>query len=67
MAESLAALRSTEMKTAAAEISKVLAAEDGVEGAVDAFYRHLPIENMICDVSMFNGESKLAQVSHKKE
>jgi hypothetical protein len=36
--------------------------EDGVEGAVDAFYRNLPVENMICDVSIFLGESRLAQV-----
>ncbi len=66
VAESLATLRSDTMRHAAREISKVLECEDGVGGAVEAFYRHLPIENMVCDVSMFGGESRLAQVYCKQ-
>ena len=62
VAESLTALRSESMRQAAREISKVLKVEDGVGAAMNAFYRHLPIENMICDISMFKGESRLAQV-----
>eukprot|EP01034_Spumella_vulgaris_P023338 gene23338-29550_t len=62
VAESLAVLRSDALRQNAKEISAVLEVEDGVEGAVEAFYRHLPIENMICDVSMFSGESRLAQI-----
>jgi len=27
--------------------------EDGVQGGVDAFHKHLPIEDMVCDVSLF--------------
>lgn len=36
--------------------------EDGVENAVKAFYKHLPTEALLCDVSIFCGESRLAQV-----
>lgn len=37
-------------------------AENGVEGAIEAFYKHLPLSDMLCDVSIFLGESRLAQV-----
>jgi hypothetical protein len=33
-----------------------------VENALSVFYRHLHIENMICDISIFFGESQLAHV-----
>ena len=46
----------------AAALAAQMAAEDGVEGACQAFYKHLPVENMICDVSLFRGEYRLAQV-----
>lgn len=49
----------------AAEISKKLGSEDGVENAVASFYRHLPIQNMICDVSILLGQSRLAQVMYR--
>jgi hypothetical protein len=39
-----------------------MAREDGVESAVQAFYKHLPMEALVCDVSVFCGESRLAQV-----
>lgn len=35
-----------------------------MEGATQAFYKHLPLSNMLCDVSLFCGESRLAQVPH---
>eukprot|EP01040_Poterioochromonas_malhamensis_P011123 gene11123-12120_t len=42
--------------------------EDGIENAVQAFYKHLPLENMLCDVSLFNSEEQfqLAQVYCKE-
>ena len=39
-----------------------MAEEDGVEGAVAAFYRNLPLENMLCDVSLFHREHTLAHI-----
>ena len=36
-------------------MSKTLKAEDGAQEAVHAFYRHLPLEAMLCDVSLFQG------------
>lgn len=47
----------------AQSLAEQMAHEDGVEGACQAFYKHLPVENMICDVSLFRGEYRLAQVS----
>ena len=40
----------------------VLQDENGVAGAMRAFYKHLPMSNMLCDVSIFAGLSRLAQV-----
>jgi hypothetical protein len=37
--------------------------EDGVSGAVNAFTKHLPLQNMTCEVSLFLGESVLAKVT----
>jgi len=36
--------------------------EDGLSNAVEAFYRNLPISNMICEVSIFLGEIRLATI-----
>jgi hypothetical protein len=52
------------------EVSEVMQTEDGVQGAAQAFYRHLPLQNMICDVSLLQDkrnvqgelELELAQV-----
>lgn len=43
-------------------MSERFESEDGVDNALSAFYRHLHIENMICDISIFLGESQLAHV-----
>lgn len=51
----------------AAALAAQMAAEDGVEGACQAFYKHLPVENMICDVSLFRGEYRLAQVNDSRD
>jgi hypothetical protein len=47
-------------------IKECMLKEDGVDGALQAFYKHLPVENMLCDVSLFRGEYRLAQVFCKE-
>jgi hypothetical protein len=41
---------------------RALLFEDGVEGACRALYKHLPLENMLCEVSIFMGLYRLAKV-----
>jgi len=41
---------------------RALLFEDGVEGACRALYKHLPLENMLCEVSIFMGQYRLAKV-----
>lgn len=55
-------LKRKETIESAEKMSKAFNAEDGVDGALNAFYRNLKLENMLCDVSIFFGESRLAQV-----
>ena len=43
-------------------LARKIRSENGVQNAVDAFYRHLPLKNMLCDISVGMGEAKLAQV-----
>jgi hypothetical protein len=62
VANSFAFLFSNEAKTEALKMSQKFTSEDGVEGALNSFYKHLKIENMLCDISIFFGESRLAQV-----
>ena len=49
------------IKNAACLALKILK-ENGAQNAVDAFYRHLPLTDMICDISVGMGQIKLAQV-----
>jgi hypothetical protein len=37
---------------AAEKVGESMARENGVDNAVRAFYQHLPLENMVCDVSL---------------
>jgi hypothetical protein len=46
----------------AVALSLKIDSEDGVGCAARAFYSHLHVENMICDISLFLGESQLAHV-----
>lgn len=62
MTDSMAKLLDDEMSKKAKEIAEVLNQEDGVSLAVKAFYKHLPLDCMLCDVSIFLGEARLAQV-----
>ncbi len=59
---SLSMLVDREMTETAAVLARSMATEDGVESACSAFYKHLPLESMLCDVSLFRGEHRLAQV-----
>lgn len=58
--EAFEKLKDTQLKENAFRMSSHMATEDGVEAAVNTFYRHLPLENMLCDVSLFHGEYTLA-------
>jgi len=51
---------------AVAIVGEKMRAENGVEGAIHAFYKHLPLSDMLCDVSILLGESRLAQVYCKE-
>ena len=62
VADSLSMLVDREMAETAAVLARSMATEDGVESACSAFYKHLPLESMLCDVSLFRGEHRLAQV-----
>lgn len=42
----------------ASEMGEVLKKEDGVNGAVEHFYRHLPLEGMACDASLMLGPDR---------
>lgn len=63
VADSLAALKDQTIIHNAAALADSMRQEDGVEGACAAFYKHLPVENMVCDVSLYRGEYRLAQVN----
>lgn len=58
--EALDTLLSTSVVEAAASLGAELRKEDGCDAAVEAFYRHLPLTRMLCDVSLFRGQSRLA-------
>jgi hypothetical protein len=62
IADSLSTLQDRTIIRNAATLAESMCREDGVEGACAAFYKHLPLENMLCDVSLFRGEYRLAQV-----
>ena len=53
---------STVTSASAIALSAKINSEDGVETAIKSFYNHMHVENMICDVSIFMGESQLAHV-----
>jgi UDP:flavonoid glycosyltransferase YjiC (YdhE family) len=53
-------MQSDHMQEAARNLALDLKKENGVENAVRAFYKHLPLQSMLCDVSLFLGSSILA-------
>jgi len=50
LSAAFAQLLQPEMRERAERLERQMRQEDGVEGAVQSFYRHLPIERMYCDV-----------------
>ena len=62
LAESFALLTQQEFQEAARVMGLKLKEEDGVSNTVEAFYRNLPFCSMICEVSLFLGEIRLADV-----
>ncbi len=50
-------LKSTSMREKAEQMSQCFEREDGVKAGVEAFYRNLPTEDMVCDVSLFLPEA----------
>jgi hypothetical protein len=62
LAESFSLLTQQEFQEAARVMGLQLKEEDGVSNTVEAFYRNLPFCSMICEVSLFLGEIRLADV-----
>jgi sterol 3beta-glucosyltransferase len=50
LAKAFIELRSEEMQIKAQAMSAAFAKEDGVKAGLEAFYKHLPVEDMVCDV-----------------
>ena len=48
-------LLDTSTITSAKIMGERMKQEDGASKAVEAFYRHLPLENMLCDISILRG------------
>ena len=62
VASGLAVLLSKEVGRNAQRLAVRMNAENGVKTSLDCFYNHIHLENMVCDVSIFLGESRVAQV-----
>jgi len=62
VASGLKVLLSEEVGRNAKKLAVRMNAENGVKASLDSFYNHIHLENMICDVSIFHGESRVAQV-----
>lgn len=57
LAQALQDLASPALQRAAVQLSKNMAKEDGIQGALVHFMDCLPRENMLCDVSLLLGET----------
>lgn len=63
LTEALEVLRDPTVIENVKKLGEKMCAEDGVKHGVESFYRHLPLANMICEVSVFNNQtSKIARV-----
>lgn len=54
-------LRSPSLVSAAERMAERLGRENGAKEGLKAFYRHLPVEDMVCDVSLFTDTPRLAR------
>jgi hypothetical protein len=62
VASGLKVLLSKETGRNAKKLAIQMNTENGVNTSLDSFYSHIHLEDMICDVSIFHGESRVAQV-----
>ena len=60
--DSMHILLNDKIKEKSLKLSKLFQLEDGASNSVKSFYNHLPLDSMLCDASIFLGESRLAQV-----
>lgn len=66
LTKKLKELTSDTIKLQAAKLSKEMNEENGVKGGLKHFCEGLPVDAMMCDVSLILGESMLAKYSLKK-
>ena len=60
LVERLNTLKDPEIKASAEQLSVKMNKEDGIESVIDVFYKHIPIDKMACDVSIFMEKTALA-------
>lgn len=60
LAERLNTLKDPEIKASAEKLAVEMNKEDGIETVIDVFYKHIPIDKMVCDVSIFMEKTALA-------
>jgi sterol 3beta-glucosyltransferase len=61
LAQKLVELASQELQKSAKELAKDMAQEDGILGGRNHFIDCLPVDNMLCDVSLLLGEVQMAR------
>ena len=61
LAESFKALRDASIKARATELAAQINQEDGVASGLDAFHRNLPLDDMVCDVLLWQSEPAIAR------
>jgi hypothetical protein len=60
--EGFEVLRTKRVQDKVSVLRDKLSEEDGARGVVDAFYRHLPLDDQLCQISILLGVSRLAEV-----
>jgi len=61
LADKFQSLTDPEMQAAAQRLASQMASENGIEGGLQHFLSDLPKDNMLCDVSLVMGETRLAK------
>mmetsp|Transcript_25497 Transcript_25497/g.37624 ORF Transcript_25497/g.37624 Transcript_25497/m.37624 type:complete len:901 (+) Transcript_25497:79-2781(+) len=62
LVEAFKVLESHETKKNVAVLSQKMNAENGVRIGAESFFRNLPLEDMLCEVSLFRHSSRIARV-----
>ncbi|KAK3255288.1 hypothetical protein CYMTET_35522 [Cymbomonas tetramitiformis] len=55
-------LQDPEILASTERLRRLMATEDGVKGGMRSFYKHLPLQDMVCDVSLMLPEQASAEV-----